>query len=357
MAGDAFGQITIPVDPPVNGEPAGDPAVAVMLGYFKAFLNANAGDAWDAVAPRTLPVKGTFAANPLESDFNEKSLPALYLNRVAPHEAPVWLAADWYVNADVMRLQWVFPKAPQEKQSMRTNITNALAKCVEVAVERERDACFVIVGDPDPTADTLDALPSAIKLAVATSTSPVTYSGAQLDGSVGALAISPPRAGTVTASGDASAFASGVTVTWSGTNVLGLTTSLPVAITAAGTYSTPNALKSVTSIDVTAADGTGGTLSFGLGPYQGRGTVIRDFTRFYQWFVATWRLGAVVIQMADAEPRHYRSLEVDIVVREKLDQDLTDTIRYSPIQGIDVSYLLSDGSVSETQSLPDNSGA
>ena len=357
MAGDTFGQITIPIAPPATkDEPVADPCVAIVLGYFKAFLNTYAVDAWAAVAPLTKPVETVFAANPVESNFSTKYLPALYLNRVAPHEPPVWMAADWYVNADILRLQWVFPQNPQEKQSVRTNITNGLAKLIEVAVERERDACFVLTGDPDPTAATLDPDPIAIKLAVPTSTSPQSYSGAALNGSVGVLPISPPRAGVVTASGDPAAFAGGITVTVTGTNVLGLTTSLPVVVNALGAFSTPNALTSVTSIATTAAATTGGTLSFGLGAYQGRGTVIRDFTQFYQWFVSTWRLGTVVIGMNDAASRTYRSLEVDILVREKLTQDLTDTTRYQPLQGLDVSYLLSDGSVSETQSLPDNSG-
>lgn len=359
---DTFGEIEIPLAPPAEGETVADPCLVVVLGYLKALLNANLGAAWNAVAPGKLPVNGIFAVDPKKRGFNERDLPALYITRQQPNAPPEWMAADWYVTNDMLRLTWVFPPEPQTKQMLRGTFGNGIVKAIATAIERERDACFVLAGDPDPTAATLVTISDAIKLAVATSTSPQSYSGAQLNGSIGALPISPPRAGVVTASGDPAAFAGGVTVTFAGTNVLGLTTSLPVVVNALGAFSTPNALASVTSIAVTAAANTGGQLSFGLGPYQGRGTVVRDFTQFWQWFVHTWRLSTLTIEMNDARTTRakdisgYETVEVDITVREKLTQDLTDLTRFSALTGLDVSYLLSDGSVSETQSLPDNSG-
>ena len=122
MAGDTFWSADHDPDraaPPTRASPYRTRASLFCLGYFKAFLNTYAGDAWAAVAPHTVPVLGAFAANPVESNFNEKSLPRSISNRVGVRtSSPVWMAADWYVNADTLRLQWVFPRNPQEKQSV-----------------------------------------------------------------------------------------------------------------------------------------------------------------------------------------------------------------------------------------------
>jgi hypothetical protein len=113
----------------------------------------------------------------------------------------------------------------------------------------------------DPAAATTNS----IKTALATVAAPASYSGAALNGAIGAGAISPPRNLTVTTAG-ATASDAPATVTFTGIDVDGnaLTETFNVSQSAA-TASGSKCFAAVTQIDLPAADGTGATLAFGTG--------------------------------------------------------------------------------------------
>ena len=72
-------------------------------------------------------------------------------------------------------------------------MVNAFSKLIDAAVEADRDPSYVHPSDTDPTAATIAADTDSIKTSVATSTSPVSYSGGALNGVIGGAAFLQPR--------------------------------------------------------------------------------------------------------------------------------------------------------------------
>lgn len=142
-----------------------------------------------------------------------------------------------------------------EVADLRADLAAEFASTAAIAVEEWTDV---------PAAST-----NAIKTAIATVASTVTYSGAALNGTVGAGTMSPPRNITVTTAGGTPADAP-ATATITGLDVNGNVIS--EAITVAQTATTAagaKAFASVTSIALTAGDGTNATLAFGFGALIG----------------------------------------------------------------------------------------
>lgn len=119
------------------------------------------------------------------------------------------------------------------------------------------------------------AIANAIVLSVATSTSPVAFNGAGLNGSIGAAAISLPQSVTATTSASAATYATGSThvITVTGTDWSGAVITGTITLTLAGGGETVAAVDTngkilgfaaVTSIGVPAQFGTGGAFTFGV---------------------------------------------------------------------------------------------
>jgi hypothetical protein len=110
---------------------------------------------------------------------------------------------------------------------------------------------------------------NAIKTSVASAASIQTYTGAALDGTIGAGAISPPRNITITTTSHADIDAVDVVIT--GTDSTGATVTDTITLTDAGntTDSGVKCFATVTSIVVPAQSGTGGALEFGTGLVMG----------------------------------------------------------------------------------------
>jgi len=117
---------------------------------------------------------------------------------------------------------------------------------------------------------------TAIKTAIATTTSTVTYSGADLNGSIGAGAISPPRNILITTAGGTPADAP-ATATITGLAIDGSAQTEAISVAQTGTTAAGvKAFASVTSIALTAGQGTDATLSFGTGVVVGLDSKLRD---------------------------------------------------------------------------------
>lgn len=337
---DTYGALSIPVAVPTDpeAEATGDPALDVWAAYFKAYINAHGGVAWAAAFPRKTgtqaapgdqipPVASTFTHQPTDETilpFNERELPALFIYRAAG-PGPKWKAIDWRVDESTPTILWVFPTGAQAASRIRVPYCNALVKLIDAAIEAYRDPSYVHASDTDPTAATLAALPEAIKTSIATSTSAQSYSGVVLDGIIGAGTISPPRAFIVTCDGPASAFVDGSTVSVTGLDVVGQTVTRTVTITTAmlpGPFATDHAFIEITQVDTDAQADTTGTFKFGVGAYQGRGSVVLDFAPMGLEMIA-WKAQPIAIPMADsARPRYYDAVEITLRVFEKWDRDL-----------------------------------
>lgn len=333
-----YGATSIPVAVPADPLTAatGDPALDVWAAYFKAYINANGAAAWAAVYPREQssqpipPILTTWTHQPTDdtiAPFNEKYLPALYVYR-ASGAANSWEATDLRVAMDTITLLWVFPTGTQPSQRIRVPFVAALAKLIDAAVEADRDPSYVHPGDTDPTAATLAADPDAIKLAIATSTSPVTYSGASLDGVIGGAVFAQPRAFTVTLAGSSGDFVNGSTIVVTGLNVLGQALTQTITLSNAtipATFSTGFAFTKITSIAVAAQATTNGSFVFGLGPYQGRGSFVLRFAPTGFKRAGNWTAKPITIPVTGEGgvtiPRYYDALEVPMETYEKWDRD------------------------------------
>lgn len=138
---------------------------------------------------------------------------------------------------------------------LRADVAKALGPVAALSVEEYIDV---------PAAGT-----ALLKSAAATAASAQVFKTTDLNGSVGANAIVPPRNVTVTTAGGTAADAP-ATATIKGFDAQGkaLSETITVSQTAATAAGTKCFAK-VTEIDLPAADGTGATLAFGLGALIG----------------------------------------------------------------------------------------
>lgn len=144
-----------------------------------------------------------------------------------------------------------------------TNYGDALA--IEIAKRlNDRAALQTDTFTNVPAADT-----DAIVTSIAASATALDLSGDDLDGVIGAGAISPPRPITLTTAGADANFVNNSTVTVTGKDKYGYTLTDTITITTGGspgTFSTAKAFASVSRLQV-AAQGTitDGTMEFGFG--------------------------------------------------------------------------------------------
>jgi hypothetical protein len=356
---DTYGGLAIPLAAPLAGDTVTDRALSIYARYFQAVLNARAPIAWQAVHPTVTgtmtplanPVVRTILTHdPREVSFDEKELPALYLDRTGG-ERPEWKAEDYRVAPDTWRLLWVFPAAVQAAQRLRNSITNGIVKAIDRAVERVRDPAFVDPNDPDPTAATIPAAPTAIKTAAASSTSAQSYTGAALNGTVGSNAFAPGLLPTVTVGGDPTGITPGSTVTFTGLGADGSPRTSVVTLSAAtGTYYGDWLLTQATQIDTSPQASGAATLAFGLDGFAGLGTNAIVLAGVLEIEMKAWKDFPLVVPMADGnKPRTYAALEITFDVFERL---VEDTSLLSDSTGT-AQFTYSDGTgVLATQALP-----
>lgn len=354
---DTYGALSIPVAVPADAEVSatGDPALDVWASYLQAFINTYGAAAWAKVFPRSLtgpipPVLKTFTHRPDDETvdvFNERYLPALFVYRASGAEQK-WEWLDGRIARDAITLLWVFPTGTQPAERIRTPYVNALVKLVDAAIEKYLDPCWTYPGDPDPLAASIVADTDVVKLSVATSTSPQTYTGAALDGAIGGTAFPQPRAATVTLGGAPGDFVNGSTLTITGLDVLGRAQSRTLTINASSvpyTLATDYAFTQVTSVAVAAQATMGGTLAVGLGAYQGRGSMPLNFAPNGLRRAGQWRAQPITIPTTGpggaTVPRYYDAVEIPLEGFEIWDRE------YPTLVGIEGTLVANGGVYSQ----------
>src|SRR3954464_8415418 len=127
--GSTLGGLSVPLAPAATKtDTIADPALDVVIAYFKAILMAYADAAWKSVAPGEPIVRRTFTHDPEEYEFVETDLPALYLFRTGSNKNAEDQAEDIREHTDGVRLFWIMPPASQDKQRRRAPIVAALGK-------------------------------------------------------------------------------------------------------------------------------------------------------------------------------------------------------------------------------------
>jgi len=353
---DRFGALELPLVVPSAGHQPGDAALGPLSSFCAAILNAYGTTAWQSVAPGMPCVRQTFTHDPTDYVFNERDLPALYVTRARGKAE--WLADDWAISRDTITAWWVFPPAQQATQRVRDNITNGVVRLLQAAIARGADPAWQWSGDASPTSATLAAAPAAVRLSHATPTSPATYSGAALDGAIGASTVSPPRPVTLTLGGDADAWTAGSTITVNYLDRLGFARAQSFTVAAVPhTFTTSYDATAVESIDVDPQAGATGTLSAGLGAYAGHGSALLAMTGATWLHLDDWKDSILPIQMAGGgETRNYDALELTFSIVEKYTIDTTNTARFTAQNVAGHGPLLTltrdDGSAIESVDLP-----
>lgn len=347
---DLYGIEAIPLAAPTGTDAVSDRAISLFGAYFSAVLNARAPLAWAAVAPAptgtvtalTMPVvRAVLTHDPRKVSFAENQLPAIYMDR-ASGERPVWQTEDWRILRDSWTLLWVFPPAVQATQRARNSITSGIVKVIDRAVEQCRDPAWVATGDTDETAATVAAAPTAIKTSIASAVTAQSYTGAALNGAIGAGAISPPRLPSVTVSGTAADVLADSIVTFTGTGADGTARVSRVTLAAAaGTYYGDWSLSAVSAIDVPAQTGTGALFTFGLAAFTGLGSIPMVLAGLQEIEVRGWKDITFTLAMEGAPARTYEALEVTFDVVEELHPD-TDALDNA---ALDVGFTYSDGTL------------
>ena len=123
------------------------------------------------------------------------------------------------------------------------------------------------------------ASPTAFVLAIATSTSPVTLSGAGLTGGTGAGALSPARNVTVTVGGLGAGITNGSAVVLTGTDPTGAVQTETVTLTVVGSPGIFLGLKlfaSLTSVAIPAQAAATATIAVGFGVLLGLSQKVRS---------------------------------------------------------------------------------
>jgi len=144
-----------------------------------------------------------------------------------------------------------------EISDLRDDVRNVLAPVAALTVEEFTN---VAAADAD-----------GIKLSFASVATATSYTGAALDGVVGVAAMSPPRNITVTTAGVTPADAP-ATLTVVGVDINGDAISEAIAIPQTATIAVgAKAFAKVTSLALTAGDGTGALLTVGFGALIGLG--------------------------------------------------------------------------------------
>lgn len=107
----------------------------------------------------------------------------------------------------------------------------------------------------------------AIKASIATVAAPVTYSGGQLDGVIGATSMAPARTVSVTTASNSGSYTAGSALLFTGTDAAGRTlteTLLLTAVNGGETIYGTKGFKTVTSVAIEAQFDTGGHFSLGV---------------------------------------------------------------------------------------------
>ncbi len=347
---DTFGAVEVPVQ---SAEPAGDPALGHIGDYLKTILNAKAQAAFDAAAlaaAGTPVVRAVYQEDPSQYVFDDCELPALCVYRARGGFENS--SQDFHEDAAEIRVVWMLPHDRCRKVDARHPFFNAVAKLIAKALHAGIDPLWTATGETDPLASSVEADSDSVKLAVATSTSPQTHSGAALDGVRGDDALSPRLQPTVTTGVVAGVDTYNVTdpIVWTVVEWYGQTKTLSATLTlvrGGETVGPPEDVAQVVSVYVPAQIAAGGTLRFGTEAFVGRGSELLEVTKMASLRATGWRPIIIRVEELDASGRKARTsafeaVEVAIVAQEREVEDLSDTTRFHPMasgEGLDLNVL------------------
>lgn len=311
---DVFGGISLPVA--ASGATLADadlgkadPTGFALLSFCVAALRAAGAAEWSRLRRRPAGdtegvqvVRKAYLQDPEQGTFdNDASLPGLWLWRRQGRQEDA--TSDYRQETSTFSLLWILPPDEPDKEALRRPFTNAAMKAIAAAIAIGRDPTWVDPDDDDPKAPTLAADDDAIVLPRATSTSPVTLSGASLNGVIGASEMLPRRGVTITTSVAAGAYdiVAPIVVTyidWLGHEQ---TASLRLSDTDGGEVATSIfEAQQIVSVAIPAQQLATGSIRVGLTARAGRGSSLHKATGFTMVNLTDWSPHVLTIQVLDA---------------------------------------------------------
>lgn len=148
MSTDLFGLLSLPAAvPATTADAVTDPALNMVLDFMKSVINADLGDAWEAVAPTDPePVAHVFTHNPDLESFSDNDTPALYAWR-GDDNGTFRFSQDYVGDDGTISCLWVPPPADQESRKQREPFRNGLKKSLRAAFAQGRHPAWVLAGD------------------------------------------------------------------------------------------------------------------------------------------------------------------------------------------------------------------
>lgn len=338
---DYVGALALPVPVPtlVEGEVStravGDPTLAVLGHFYATVLQAQCGDAWEALDPNKPEqpnavdagvsganvVRAVFYHAPERGQFVEGRLPALFIYRTG-RITQARFTADDTRRRNTIGVMWVPPVIePHPQRHERETFFNAVAKAIEHATNFRRHPSWVL-----PT-DMADA--DGLMLPVATSTSASTISGAGLTGTLATTTLDPARPVQITTSAAVGAYNITDPIEVTGTLDTGRTFTERVFLTDAdgGEVVVLNfPLATVTSIAIPAQATTGGQFTFGFydSPVVRLGSLVQVAANLREMRIGGVETRDLKVDRGTEKPVIYRGVEAQVEIAESIGTDLAE---------------------------------
>ncbi len=347
---DTFGGITIPVGVTT---PAGDPMLGKIGAFIQAVANNYVATAYDATKmgagmPTEQPIATVFAGvEPERYTFDDRQLPALFVYRKRLEFAQR-TQDDEDSSGEVLALL-IFPHDDYSHIQKRLSIWNAIARVIAAAFTSGLHPSWVDPDDATPGAASVLESANAIKLSVATSTSAQSYSGAALNGSVGAALMTPRREPTITTSFSAGTYVGPAVCTY--LDWADRTKSKSVALASDGgeTLGIGEDVKQVISWSLPAQSNTSGSFQFGTNAVVGVGSDLLSQAAIKSVHLVSAELVKHNVEVLSGdddskfEIRKYDAIDMRLAVIEDLTVDTSDAGRFYPIDtlphGVDIDVV------------------
>jgi hypothetical protein len=361
---DSVGALPLPAPAPTVWPPLdrslspGDPALLHLASFAATVLQVDVGAAWTVLDPGrpdqplaidgarlgTGPVRRCWFSDPREGYFAPEDLPGLFVYRsgVNATEFERWSADNYHRNSRIA-IAWIPPQAEEDaKRRERDPFFNAVSSALHRAFVFRRHAAWV--RDEDLADE--DGLVSA---AQATSASPVTLSGAQLDGPLAGAALTPGRPVQLTTSAAAGAYNVTDAIVITGTLDNGVAhtdrlflTDTNGGETIVGTWS----FATVTSVAIPAQFLTTGAITLGYyaSPEAKFGSLVQRPAGLVKLALRSIAVAAIPVKRGTDTPLNHRCLELLLDVVESLGIDpLEHAEAYDPTEAAGLTATFAQG--------------
>lgn len=357
---DVLGALELPVPadiivypPDERTRAAGDPALLAVGSFAATVLQADVGAAWEVLDPGrpdqplaidgarlgTGPARRVWFTDPRLGYFEPNELPGLFVYRTG--QATFFrYTADQYRRKWAIGVAWLGPQTTEDQQRReRDPFYNAVCTALHRALVFARHRAWVI--DTDLASEN-----GLVNDPIATSLSPMTLSGAQLDGALAAVApFKPGRPVQVTTALAPGAYNTTDPIEITGKLDNGVSFTDKLYLTADGGETVVGlwSFRAPTSVLIPEQLLTTGTLTLGFyaSPDVKEGSLVQRAAGFVEFKARNAEVKMLRVEQQNADPVLMRAVECIVDVTEELGIDLAvhgQTYDPTAAPGLDASF-------------------